>query len=59
VVIRELESAMLATGFPKYREYLNFQTAAIYQALSSNVQAIRYTTQRCAHDTNEAPGLTR
>ena len=40
---------MLATGFPKYREYLNFQTAAIYQALSSNVQAIRYTTQRCAH----------
>lgn len=47
--IRELESAMLATGFPKYREYLNFQTAAIYQALSSNVQAIR-ANGSCALD---------
>jgi len=39
--IRDLPSAMLATGFPKYREYLNFQIATVYQALSSNVQAIR------------------
>ncbi|ELR22751.1 myoinositol monophosphatase 1, putative [Acanthamoeba castellanii str. Neff] len=36
----ELESAMLATGFPKYREYLNFQTAAIYQALANGSCAL-------------------
>jgi inositol-phosphate phosphatase/L-galactose 1-phosphate phosphatase len=36
-----LETSLLATGFPKYREHLNFQIAVAYQALVSNVQALR------------------
>jgi len=37
----ELNTALMATGFPKYREHLNFKISFLHRALSQNLQALR------------------